>query len=232
MDNIERPFCIIKFGKKKRLESLLNNGELYFNTTENLNKAQILNKEQGDENEGAEWIENVCLSEVKCNHPTLGEFKFKPDPKTPWKLTQFNHNYLTCSFFIITTKDFENTDMLKVDEKRLEFGDHALIIKNPKIFLDNVIDALEFEDFDYSARKVEYKNLKSDGRIEMSPFIKKLEHVHQNEFRIVIKNQVEPKLIKIKDIGKIGEIVTSKFIVESKWEAVRKKPAHNNGYSK
>ena len=227
MEN-ELPFCLIKFSKKRKyLESFLQKGELFFNSTENLNILEETNKEQGDENEGAEWIENVCLSEVKCNHPTLGEFKFKPDPKTPWKLTQFNHNYLTCSFYIITTKNFENTDILKVNEKMLEFGEHAIIIKNPKIFMDNLIEALELEDVDYSARKVKYKNLKSDGRIEMNPFIKKLEHKYQNEFRIIIKNQSIPKPIKIKDIDKIGQIVSSKFIVESKWQLTGKKPAHN-----
>lgn len=222
MDKNEHPFCIIKFGKKKRLKSLLNNGELFFNSTENLNKIQILNKEQGDENEGAEWIENVQFSEIKVNHPTLGEYKFKPVSNTLGKLTQFNHNYLTCSFFIITTNDFENSNILKVNEKMLEFGEYALIIKEPKIFLDNIIEALEFENFDYSARKVEYKNLNSEGRVQINPFIKKLEHRYQKEFRIIIKNQLDPKLIQIKDIGKIGEIVTSKFIVESKWEAIRK----------
>ncbi len=222
MDRSERPFCIIKFGKKKRLQSLLNNGELFFNTTENLNRAQRLNIEQGDENEGAQWIKNIQFSEIKVNHPRFGEYKFKPVPNTLGKLTQFNHNYLTCSFFIITTNDFENTDILKVDEKMLEFGEHALLIKEPKIFLDSIIEALEFENFDYSARKVKYKNLRSEGHIEIDPFIKKLEHQHQKEFRIIIKNELEPKLVRIRDIRKIGEIVTSKYIVESKWEATRK----------
>ncbi len=219
---MEHTFCIIKFGKKKHLESLLKKGELYFNSTENLNKAEIINKEQGDENEGAEWIKNLQFSEIKVNHPTLGEYNFKPASNRLGKITQFNHNYLTCSFFILTTKDFEKTDILKVDERMLRFGKYALIIKEPKTFIDNVVDALEFENLDYSARKVKYKNLKYEEHIEMNPFIKKIEHQHQKEFRVILKNQIKPKLIRIKDVNKIGEIVASKFIVESQWKAIRK----------
>lgn len=170
MNQTEHTFCIIKFGKKNRLESFLRKGELYFNTTKNLNDVTKFGTEQGDENEGAEWIENTQFAEIKVNHPKLGKFKFKPLPNQLGKLTQYNHNYLTCSFFILTTKDFKNSDILKVDEKMLEFGNHALIIKKPQIFIDSLITVLEEENLDYAAKKVEYKDLKTKGRIQMNPF--------------------------------------------------------------
>lgn len=222
MSQAELPFCIIKFGKKDRLESLLNKGELFFSKTENFNNTKKLNNERTDDNEGAEWIENLYISEVKVNHPKLGEIKFNPAPNSLFKFTQFDHNYLICSFFIITTKDFEESDILEIDKKVLELGDHALIIKNPKKFLDSVTQALDYENIDYQINKVEYKELKTDGRIEMNPFIKKIEHQHQKEFRIIIKNQLDSKLIRINKIGENGTIVTSKYIVESKWEVNRK----------
>ena len=221
MNQTEKTFCIIKFGKKNRLESLLRKGELYFNTTKNLNDSTKFGTEQGDENEGAEWIENTQFTEIKVNHPQLGEFKFNPLPNQLGKFTQYNHNYLTCSFFILTTKDFENSDVLKIDEKMLEFGNYALVIKKPQIFVDRLIMALEMENVDYAAKKVEYKDLNTKGRIHISPFIKKIEHDYQKEFRIIIKNQLEPKLIKIPKMNEISEIVTSKYIVESKWEVMR-----------
>jgi hypothetical protein len=222
MDNKEYPICLIKFGKKKHLESLLTKGELYFNKTENFNQINFSNKEQSDENEGARWIENTRFSEIKVDHQILGEIVFKPASNEYGKITQFNHNYLTCSFFVITTKDFENTNTLKIDDKMLEFGDYAIIINNPKLFLENVVETLESENLVYEAQKVKYKKLESRGHIEMTPFVKKIEHQHQKEFRIILKNQIEPKTIQIKDINDIGEIVTSQFLVESVWEVTRK----------
>lgn len=222
MENTENPFCFIKFGKKEHLKSLMNNGELFFNKTENLNEGISINDEQRDENEGALWIKNIGLEEVRFKHPTKGEFKFKTDPNDLAKLIQFNHNYLTCSFYIITTKDFEKSNILKIDERMLKFGSHALIIKNPKILLDNIKKVLKEKDIGFNARKVEYRNLKEEGEIKMNPFIKKIEHNHQKEYRIILKNYNEPLILKIDKIDSNGILVTSQYLVESKWEAVRK----------
>jgi hypothetical protein len=200
----------------------MNNGELFFNKTENLNEGISINDEQRDENEGALWIKNIGLEEVRFKHPTKGEFKFKTDPNDLAKLIQFNHNYLTCSFYIITTKDFEKSNILKIDERMLKFGSHALIIKNPKILLDNIKKVLKEKDIGFNARKVEYRNLKEEGEIKMNPFIKKIEHNHQKEYRIILKNYNEPLILKIDKIDSNGILVTSQYLVESKWEAVRK----------
>lgn len=221
MNKPENPFCLIKFGKKHHLESLLEKGELFFNTTTVFNKSTNTNTEQGDENEGAKWIKNVQLAEIKVNHPTLGEFKFKSVPNKLSKLTQFNHNYLTCSFYIITTKDFENTNTLKIDKKMLEFGEYALIINNPKTFIDSLIKTLENKKISYVAQKVEYKDLEGKGEITMNPFVKKNDHLHQKEYRIVLKNQFEPKSLHIKGMKENGKIVLSKYIIESEWTVER-----------
>jgi len=222
MESTERPFCFIKFGKKEHLESLLNEGKLFFNGTENLNQGISINDEQRDENEGAEWIENIGLKEVKFKHPTKGEFKFKTDPNDLAKVIQFNHNYLTCSFYTITTKDFEKSNVFKIDKRMLKFGTHALIVKNPKNLMENLKNTLKKENIGFIANKVKYQNLKKEGRIEMSPFIKKIEHQHQKEYRIILKNRNEPLLIEMNKIGNNGILTTSQYLIDSKWEGVRK----------
>jgi hypothetical protein len=97
-----------------------------------------------------------------------------------------------------------------------------LIIKNPKILLDNIKKVLKEKDIGFNARKVEYRNLKEEGEIKMNPFIKKIEHNHQKEYRIILKNYNEPLILKIDKIDSNGILVTSQYLVESKWEAVRK----------
>src|SRR5688572_9584578 len=122
LNNSERILCLIKFGKKQHLESLLHHGALYVNSPEIFNDLKAKNSEQGDENEGAIWIENVQAVRITCSHPTLGEFKFDSVPNNLSKLTQFNHNFLSCSFYCITSKDFENTNRFTIDERMTAFG--------------------------------------------------------------------------------------------------------------
>ena len=176
MSESEHILFFIKFGKKKNLESLLNKGELYFNTPEEFNKIKKSNNEQGDENEGAIWIENLKDFKLTLNHPEFGEFKFKSVPNKLAKLTQFNHNYLTCSFYAITNKDLEQSNILEVDERMSKCGNYALIISNTKLLIDSVINSAEKEGLCLSAKKVDYKDLSREGRIELNPFIKKIEH--------------------------------------------------------
>lgn len=213
----EKILFLIKFGKEKHLDSLLEKGELYFNSPKTFNDIKKLNNEQGDENEGAIWIENMKSVQITWYHPKFGEIKFKPVPQKMSKLTQFNHNFLSCSFYAISNRDFENSDILKIDSRMLEFGEYALIIPYPKELIEDTIDCGNKENLEILANKVEYKNLTLEGRIEMNPFIKKVNHNYQKEFRLVLRNCLEPsKIIKIKNIGKNGILMPSENLKELK----------------
>ena len=220
--NTQEPvFCIIKFGKLVHLESLLSKGELCFNSTVLYNEIEQSNVEKGDSHEGAEWIENVYIKKVNVKHPSLGEFNFFPQKKSPFKFVQYNHNYLTCSFYIIRGKDFENTNKMKINEKMLQFGSHAIIVKQPNSFLALLKKSLNKTDYSYEANLVEYKDLSHIRRYEMNPFIKKFEHGYQKEFRVVIMNQLDRKFIRIGSIKEYSEIVTTKYLIEAEWEVTR-----------
>ncbi|SFU69773.1 hypothetical protein SAMN05216480_11424 [Pustulibacterium marinum] len=208
MEEPERIIFLIKFGKKRYLESLLNKGELYFQSIKAFNQIEKSNKEQGDENEGAIFIENFKNIKLTLNHPKHGEFKFKSVPDALTKLTQFNHNYLTCSFYAITDKDFENSNIFEVDEKMSSFGGYGLIISNPKFFVESVINYAEKENLSLQANKVTYLDLDKEGRIELNPFIKKKDHSYQKEYRMVIKNSLQDSKILYSDkLGDFGKII-------------------------
>tara|TARA_R100001369_G_scaffold91850_1_gene134452 strand:- start:2743 stop:3408 length:666 start_codon:yes stop_codon:yes gene_type:complete len=211
MSQPERIIFLIKFGKKKNLESLLKNGELYFKSAKSFNKIKKSNNEQGDENEGAIWIENFRNIQITCNHPELGEYKFKSVPNQLSKLTQFNHNYLTCSFYAVTNRDFEHTNILEVDDRMSSFGGHALIISNPKLLIDNVFNYAVKEKMQLSAKKVDYVDLTNEGRVEINPFVKKTDHSYQKEYRMVIKNSLDDsKVLYLKKLGENGTIIPTK----------------------
>lgn len=218
MDTTETILCLIKFGKKQHLESLLHHGALYFNSPGIFNDLKAKNTEQGDENEGAIWIENVRAVRVTCTHPTLGEFKFDSVPNSLSKLTQFNHNFLSCSFYCITSKDFENTDSFKIDKRMAAFGQHALVINKPKLFIESLLVSADRENLALSGKKVEYMALTTEGRIEMNPFIKKKDHIHQKEYRFILKNQINPRTVVLGGLETYGTIVPSKPLIEGNWE--------------
>ncbi|MEE9364240.1 MAG: hypothetical protein V3U92_16695 [Cellulophaga sp.] len=208
MNKSERILFLIKFGKKKYLERLRDKGELFFNSPEKFNKIKKSNNEQGDENEGAIWIENLKDVKLTLNHQEFGEIKFKSLPNKFVKLTQFNHNYLTCSFYTVTDKDFGQSNLFEVDEKMAEFGDHALIITNPTELIDSVFEYANREKIYLTAKKVDYEDLSLKGRIETNPFIKKEEHSYQREYRMVLNNSVESsKILLSSSLGTDGVIV-------------------------
>ncbi|WNH09038.1 hypothetical protein [Thalassobellus suaedae] len=208
MEKTERIIFLIKFGQKKNLEKLRDNGEVYFKNTEEFNKIKKVNEEQGDENEGAIWIENLKDVKVTLNHPKIGEFNFKSVPNKFVKLTQFNHNYLTCSFYVVTDRDFNKSSEIEIDERMSELGEYALIITNPKNLIDSIFKQATSEKIALESKKVDYQDFSKEGKIHITPFLKKIEHSYQNEFRFVLKNCIEKsKVLTCKEIEPSGIII-------------------------
>ena len=70
---------------------------------------------------------------------------------------------------------------------------------------------------------VNYKNL-NIGKMDLTPFDKKIEHSHQNEFRIIIENlNNSTKTINIGSIEKLCKVVPSEAIIESEMKVINKK---------
>jgi hypothetical protein len=149
----------------------------------------------------------------------LGEFKFNSVPNKLSKLTQFNHNYLTCSFYAVTYRDFEDSKILEVDIRMSSFGGHALIISNPKLLIDNLLKYADKEKIQLSAKMVDYKDINNEGRVELNPFIKKNDHSYQKEYRMVIENSLDDsKVLYLKKIGENGTIIPTKENVSLKFK--------------
>ena len=193
----DKIFCLIKFGERPYMERLLKYGELFFNTSAKYNELHKDENERGHINEGARWVENALIAKVEADHLALGKFTFKPVQSKLSKLIQYNYFYLSYSLYAISHRTFENSNIHKIDSKILEFGDAAIFIQKPYKFLTQ----LKENSIRYDANFVEYVDLDKKGKINLSPFDKKMRHYHQMEFRIIIED-IDDKL-KIINIGSI-----------------------------
>jgi hypothetical protein len=216
---MDKIFCFIKFTERQFADKLLKDGEVYFNLPSSFNN--LTEKERGDDNEGAEWIDNSQIIHIKSEHPTLGKFEFKPVPNSLSKIVQYNYSFLSFSLYAVTPDLFNKDDTHKIDPRMCEFGDTAIIIEEPYIFLNSIIAELKSKNLNYEIKPVNYRDMTS-GRVDLIPFDKKQEHQHHCEFRIIIENTDNvAKPIKIGSIEKYSRLVSSKSLIESTWTANR-----------
>jgi hypothetical protein len=215
-------FCLIKFGSEKNMLKLINKGELRFSPSEEYNKLKT-EKERGDLYEGTEWIENIQLKKIEVEHPTIGKIEFKPVDGKLSKLTQYNYFYLSYSIYAISAQTFIEREIHQIDKEHLEFGDSAIFIKEPGTFLNSITDQLKKEKIEYEMNFIEYLNYEQEGKISINPFNKKDEHLHQMEFRIIIRNiDNKAKFIHIGSIAQYSHLVSSESMIETEWKSKRK----------
>jgi len=216
---MEDILLFIKFTQKEFAEKLLD-GQIYFNIPSNYN--EIENEEIGDKNEGAKWIDNSEIANIKCELDN-NVIDFKPISNSNFKIIQYDYYYLSFSLFTIYRSMFENNNTFRIDSKMQNTTyDSAIVIENPVAFLNTIIEKLKAEKIEYELKSVAYKNLNT-GIINLTPFDKKEEHSHQNEFRIIIRNlENSAKKIEIGSIKDYCKLVPAKMILEAEWTAKRK----------
>ncbi|GEM_PF-2217271 len=224
MNEIDELFCFVKFGKKEHMENLLHNGELYFNTPSVYKNLQSIDKERGDSNEGAECVINEHIKSIKLEHSSFGTMILNPISNQLSKIIQYNYYFLSYSLLVISSRTFFNTNEFQIDKRILNMGetDTAVIITDPYRFLSSVSDTLKKENLSYKFGLVEYKNIDQRGKFELNPFIKKIDHQYQMEYRLIIYNEVDnAKKIQIKSIADYSYLVSAKSMIETIWNVKR-----------
>jgi hypothetical protein len=221
MKNLNDCLMFVKFTQKKYAEKLIN-GELFFNLPNYYNSSD--NEEIGDQNEGAEWIDNSEMKSIRAEYPGNKIFNFTPIPNSIFKITQYNDYFLSFSLYTIYKSAFDESGIFKVDSKMKNSKyDTAIVIEYPFEFLKRIEEKLKLEKINYEMNSVSYKNL-NIGKIDLTPFDKKIEHSHQNEFRIIIENlNNSPKIINIGSIENLCKIVPAEVIIESEMKVTNKK---------
>ncbi|WP_396147422.1 hypothetical protein [Flavobacterium sp.] len=221
MRNLNDCLMFVKFTQKKYAEKLIN-GEIFFNLPTYYNSSD--NEEIGDNNEGAEWIDNSEVKSIRAEYAGNKIFNFTPIPNSISKITQYDNYFLSFSLYTIYKSAFNESGIFKVDSKMKNSNyDTAIVIEEPFEFLKRIEEKLKLEKINYEMDSVNYKNL-NIGKIDLTPFDKKIEHSHQNEFRIIIENlNNSTKTINIGSIEKLCKIVPSEAIIESEMKVTNKK---------
>lgn len=219
------PPFLIKVGKKDHLLSLQNEGQIYFGTFSGyrgMDKKEIrkllrchLNQEPGnhikydsyrtDPREGLKFRIEANVS-VKVTTPPFQNISFN-DPKGSINVYQNRYTHLLCLYHIPRYLN-EN---FKIDMEMTQFGEYALIITQPKIFLERLMAKME-QPFD-----MDYVNYSSEEKEIYSVFDKRKHYSYQNEFRIVT-NIKEGNFIRIGNIKDITVLVKSSNLQSFEYE--------------
>ncbi len=219
-------FCLIKFGQKEHLVNLMERGQMRFGA---LSAFELSTEEErGDKFEGAINIVNGQFTKIECDHPTLGKYTFTPVPNSMGRLMQFAPDTFFCfSSYAITPKCFHETDLHKISEKMLAFGDYALVITEPILFFDKVKHILTQMNLDFAFSLVDYENFEAEGDFNTSLLSKTDTLSHQYEHRILVKNNIAESgfFIEVGSLKDFSFLSSAKDIIDTKFEANRRQPA-------
>lgn len=201
---------LIKYSKPEHSQLFIDRGEMYLQPLSFYRKEDH-NDEVGDLNEGAHKIEsfsNAILNRVLEN----GEIE-PVGTMNHGIHREFSHEYASLSvyciyYLIIPTSDYTN-ELDVINEKLLKkFGGSATVICNLDKFFERLDIYLEDKSYSYKRQTVEYIDVMNYST-QLTPFQKDKKYEHQNELRLVVKNEVEdePLLLKIGDLSDIAFII-------------------------
>lgn len=185
-----RLFSLIKFGKKKHIESLYRQGRVRFGAIEgfrNLNQP-----ERGDKFEGALSVENDYVASINFSHPIIGEGNFIPSKSKLGSFYTIIDEPIFCSsLYSLTSENFNDANKHKICSRMNEFGEYAIVIQQPYEYLNLLYQKLNNKKLKFIDRLVKYKNLKKKGTHHIDLFTKNIELQHQFEYRFLVKNNCD-----------------------------------------
>ncbi|WP_310559278.1 hypothetical protein [Flavobacterium sp.] len=219
---MNRLFCLIKFGRKEHLEKLIGNGQLRFGAIDDFQKST--EKGRGDKFEGLINISNVYFSKIECEIPNFKKFTFQPMPNKLFSITNYTtDSFYSFSSYALTSDNFKETDIHKIDERMSEFGDYALVIEEPILFLNEVKRKLTEMNIKFGYQLTDYKDYKQEGTFEANLFSKTLDLEYQCEHRILINTEQNEKevFIEIVSIKEFCSLIKADEILNIEFKANR-----------
>ena len=189
--------CLIKFGTERHCNSLLDHGQVYCQSVQYFRELED-EMLRGDEYEGAQHMSNHDVrtpEEREQNLPNL--FRIT-------KYLAICTGNIYC-LYAVTRKMLFGAGHF-ISERVNGFGTHAVLIKDPPLFIDKFSKALEREKLDFQFGLVEYyDSFTYNGHL--SNFLKPIEFEYQSEFRIFINRKASnPFIIELGRISDIAEI--------------------------
>lgn len=199
----------LKFGNKKNIEDLFNNGTIYLNTVQYFRGIED-NNLRGDDYEGASRVINSLPGSFKI--PGI-------EKEINYKTIHLKESYETVlgnifCLYCISSYGFPNISDFKIDEKVLDFGPYCILINDVGYFLDSIETELKKNKFEFEHGFVKYYDKKKINK-ELYLFEKPNEFEYQKEFRIyVYQTELTPISIKIGSLEGKAEIFRTEDILK------------------
>jgi hypothetical protein len=200
MEKISIAF-FLRFADYEYLKQLQSEGIVYCNTQTRFNDSS-LNSIQFDEIEGYTHkipIENITIYDAKGGN-IIGKDSSQ-DARLFGNISEGFRNIYSLYSIMVPLK-FKNIEDYISDEMKANY-EYFLLIKNPKEFLNRLDNEIKNRGYKYETGLIEYKDF-ANAKIVRTFFEKDISHRDENEFRVLIYNDVESH-IELK-IGSISDI--------------------------
>lgn len=217
LSNDKQPIChiLIKIGKKDHMQSLLNDGKVYMNSTEFFRTNE--NEEIGDEYEGAMYIKNGKVGDFRENLDFEKLFCM-------WHINNINPVHDSLIHRIEYDKVSDSTrmtiDLRKLSKFTPNEASYAVVINNVREFNKRFKLACEKNKLQYHGNKVVkyYDPDKISEEKILTPFWKRNSYDKQQEIRYFIekadKKPLELYLGSLNDIATIINVNETAIVVQ------------------
>ena len=214
-NEMEEPFCFVKFGENIEHIEKLQNGYVFFN---NISKyRESIKPGFSDCYEGSFKITNNMIEKITCFYEEYGSLELKPI-NNETKLIEAYNGYLSFSIYGLSRKMFDKNNEFFIDKRMKEFGDCALMINKPDVFIENLKNVFIERGINYSCGWIKYLDFKKNGVIETDFFNKDESFNYQREFRFIIHiDSKEGEEIKIPSLQDFSVISSSKDVINAKF---------------
>lgn len=213
---------LIKVGQKDHIENLYKKGEVYMNYLDFFKK-EAKDQQRKDTSEGASSVDQVDWIKLEANGQSFEMARHgKPIKLISAQVREFDPNRSGNIYSMMALDPLFINQIGKIDERNTEFGDTALLILQPKIFLTKLKEAINAKGFKCGYDKVTYYDEK-EYRGPLDVFHKPLRFAHQLEFRFFIPSlENKPLKFNLGSLESISMMIHSKNLLKLKAELVDK----------
>lgn len=201
--NFRTPVTLIKVGEARFMKKLLEDGEVYMQTTTHFRELENWKDDcsdgRGDTYEGVDVVVqaeeiNIAETTIKNISPIRGKFSNNNDGLI----------YSTYGVFDGTLLDGN----LTIPDEMKKMGDAAIVIYDPMIFLDRCASYIKNMGGKLMAGSVTYYD-ENTGDYTMCPWLKRKRFEYQSEYRLFIPcGNRNPLLLRLGSIEDIAEMKT------------------------
>jgi len=213
---------LIKVGEQKHIEALYRRGEVLMNSLPFFQK-EATDRQRKDISEGASQVDQVNWMKITGDDFTLEIGKDdQPIKLTSGQIREYDPNRSGNIYSMIGLDPLFIEQVGQIDERNTEFGDLALLILKPKVFIDRMVESIQQAGHHCVFGKVSYYDAKEYSG-PLNVYQKPLTYAHQSEFRFFIPNlENKPLKFNIDSLEGIAKMIPAQDLPKLRFDYVQK----------